>query len=192
MPIALPSPTGRAPRCSASAAARPMPTAPTAWRSTPTAPRTPTTRRIAASMRWAMPAIRMAAGVRCWSWIRPIPRSPLCRRTGAFMGYFLSATTLQDHSKASTDPTRHVDADRRPLHGLPRRLLRHGGHRQARRARRRAQPLDRRDQPDDLRRCRPARPRAGRGLGEAGGEFSAARMSARAPAAARRAGLSPM
>lgn len=47
------------------------------------------------------------------------PSKPAVQKTGAFMGYFLSATTLQDHSKASTDPTRYVDATAVPYMVFP-------------------------------------------------------------------------
>lgn len=47
------------------------------------------------------------------------PAKPFVQRTGAFAGYFLSATTLQDRSRAATDPARYVDATAVPYIVFP-------------------------------------------------------------------------
>lgn len=46
---------------------------------------------------------------------------------GAFAGYFISKTSLQDKSKASTDPSRYVDATKIPYLVFPGKFLRKKG-----------------------------------------------------------------
>jgi len=49
------------------------------------------------------------------------------QNTGPYSGYFISKTSLQDKSKASTDPSRYVDATKIPYLVFPGKFLRKKG-----------------------------------------------------------------
>ena len=55
------------------------------------------------------------------------PARPFVQNSGEFQGFFLSLTTLQDRTKASTDPARYVDARAVPYIVFPGRFVRMAG-----------------------------------------------------------------
>lgn len=55
------------------------------------------------------------------------PSKPFVQRSGEFEGFFVSMTTLQDHTRAVTDPARYVDARTVPYIVFPGRFYKMPG-----------------------------------------------------------------